>query len=106
MIDYIKMLGALATSITGILGFIILIEKYTKGAVTKWLLSSVLDKLDNIDKRVDVLEINDLKQIIMNDNIPLSERVTAGERYLKLGGNGEIHAHYDVLVEKYKNQIK
>lgn len=42
----------------------------------------------------------------MNDNIPLSERVTAGERYVSLGGNGEIHAHFDVLVEQYKNEIR
>ena len=104
--EEIKTAITIVVTMSSFLGALIAIEKYTKGALTKWLLSSVLNKLDSLDERVDVLEINDLKQIIMNDNIPLAERVIAGERYLKLGGNGEIHAHYDVLVEQYKKELK
>lgn len=106
MIEWLKIIGAFLTSIGAVITALITIEKRTKGAITKWLLQSVLDKLDSIDKRVDKLELNDLKQIIMNDNIPISERIIAGDRYISLGGNGEIKAHYKVLAERYNKKLE
>lgn len=106
MIEWLKTIGAFITSICTLIAGLITIEKVTKGAITRWLLQSVLDKLDNIEKRVDKLELNDLKQIIMNDNIPISERITAGERYIALGGNGDIKAHYKVLAERYNKKLE
>lgn len=106
MITILKDIASIITAITTICGFVALINKATKGRVLTWLQKPVLEKLDEHGKRLDQLELNDLKQIIMNDNIPLSERVTAGERYVSLGGNGDIHAHYDVLVEEYKNELR
>ena len=36
---------------------------------------------------------------IMSHEMPLSERIAAGEKYIKYGGNGEVKAKYDELLE-------
>ena len=41
-----------------------------------------------------------------DENMPLDERVIAGDKYVSLGGNGSIHVKYEVLKEQYKGQLK
>ena len=48
MIEWLKTIGAFITSICTLIAGLITIEKVTKGAITRWLLQSVLDKLDNM----------------------------------------------------------
>lgn len=36
---------------------------------------------------------------IMSHEMPLSERIAAGEKYIKYGGNGEVKAKYNELLE-------
>ena len=36
---------------------------------------------------------------IMSHEMPLSERIAAGEKYIKYGGNGEVKHKYDELLE-------
>ena len=52
---------------------------------------------DRHDKE-NYLSIQQLK--IMSPYMPLSERVKAGEIYIKNGGNGEIRYKYNELVEE------
>lgn len=94
----LKEIATLITSLSAIISMLVAINKWTKGKIVNWLQKPVLE-------RIEQLELNDLKQIIVNENIPLTERINAGERYVSLGGNGEIHAHYDVLVSLYKEQL-
>ena len=75
--DIIKDIASILGAVTALLSIADAINKVTKGKILTWLQKPVLDKLDEHGKRLDQLELNDLKQIIMNDNIPLSERVTA-----------------------------
>lgn len=109
MINISEMVGAIVV----IIGAFVKIEKWTKGKISGWLLKSVFDRLDSIDKnmkemngRLAKVEVDDLKLIIMSEDIPIEERIDAGERYLSLGGNGAIKIHCKILKEEYEKQIR
>ena len=42
----------------------------------------------------------------MSSEMPLSERIAAGDKYVKNGGNGAVHAKYEELLEEYKQEHK
>jgi hypothetical protein len=54
------------------------------------------------DRRLDNLEMQQLKQIICDRRLPDGERLNAGEEYLKRGGNGEIAMIHDAIREAAK----
>jgi hypothetical protein len=64
----------------------------------KWIEETNEHSLDNY------LSIKRLT--IMSREMPLSERIAAGEKYIKCGGNGEVKHKYEELLkifdEKYK----
>ena len=45
-----------------------------------------------------------LKLTVMNNDMPLVERIKAGERYLQNGGNGLIKQKYDDLLEEFERR--
>ena len=61
-------------------------------------------RLDNIEKKVDKLaEHNDLQYLsllrltVMDTDMPMSERLIAGQEYLDRGGNGDVKHFYERL---------
>jgi len=48
--------------------------------------------------------MNTLKLTIMSEEIPLEERLIAGEKYVQEGGNGAIKAKYRLLQEEYEKR--
>lgn len=108
-----ELIGALAT----ITGAFFAVNKYTKGKILAWFQKPILDRIDKLEnkhdnsikeihKRIDKIELEDLKQNIMNDKIPLEERLDCGERYIKLGGNGAIKVYVKELQEEYKKKLE
>jgi hypothetical protein len=59
---------------------------------------------DKQDRRLDNLEMQQLKQIICDRRLPDGERLNAGEEYLKRGGNGEIAMIHDAIREAAKKK--
>jgi hypothetical protein len=59
---------------------------------------------DKQDKRLDNLELQQLKQIICDRRLPDGERLNAGEEYIKRGGNGEIKMIYETVMEAAKRK--
>ena len=62
----------------------------------------------NISKRLDKMEEHDKKQYlsilrltIMSEEIPVSERIVAGEEYLKNGGNGDVSEFYKNFLKEH-----
>ena len=53
--------------------------------------------------RDDTLYI--LKIAILCEEMPLVDRIHAGERYLALGGNGMIKKKYESLLTEYEKQM-
>lgn len=61
-------------------------------------------RLDNIEKKVDKLtEHNNLQYLsllrltVMDTDMPMSERLIAGQEYLDKGGNGDVKHFYERL---------
>jgi hypothetical protein len=58
------------------------------------------------NKRLDNLEMQQLKQIICDSSIPIEDRLDAGDEYTKRGGNGKVKAYYEALTQDYINMLK
>ena len=67
--------------------------------------------MDNIDEQLRDLkegqirnEIHNLRLAVLEENLPLGERIACAERYFKLGGNGYIKYYYNELLKELENQ--
>lgn len=72
------------------------------------LISLIFAKLRKIGKMFgDIKEhteenyLNNLRLVIMSPEMPIEERLNAGEKYVKSGGNGQIKAFYKKLQIEY-----
>lgn len=45
-----------------------------------------------------------LRLTIMSPDMPISERITAGRKYIKLGGNGDVKEYYEQLLKEHTVQ--
>lgn len=70
------------------------------------LIRKVEKKIDNFEDNLNSNTLHTLRLVIINKEMPLSERLKAGKEYVEKGGNGEIHTLYEALQDKYKTQIK
>ena len=50
--------------------------------------------------------LNTMKNSICNDSIPLSERVSIGQKYIEKGGNGAVKIRVHQLEEQYEKELK
>jgi hypothetical protein len=49
----------------------------------------------------------DIQRLTLHDeNLSIEERITAGDRYIKGGGNGVTIAYYEKLLAAYKEELK
>ena len=64
----------------------------------KWIEEQSEHSLDNY------LSIKRLT--IMSREMPLSERIAAGDKYIKYGGNGEVKKKYDELLQRFAEEHK
>ena len=95
--EFIKETAGLITAVATIVSFIV-------AAFNLWR---------KIDKKLSTIEDHtldnylDIKRLtFLNKEMPISERLAAGEKYVKAGGNGEIKLQYQVLREKHKNDFR
>lgn len=61
-------------------------------------LEEKVDKLVEHDKE-QYLSI--LRLTIMNEDIPISERIIAGDKYIKAGGNGDVKKYYQQMLAEH-----
>ena len=59
-------------------------------------------------KKVDTLVEHDREQYlsilrltIMSEEMPISERIIAGDKYIKAGGNGDVKKYYHQMIEDH-----
>lgn len=60
-------------------------------------------KVDKIDKHTSANHLAILRLTVMDEAMPLSERLLAGEEYVHSGGNGDVKQHYEELKERVDN---
>ena len=61
-----------------------------------------------LEEKVDKLVEHDedqyqsiLRLTIMSEEMPISERIIAGDKYVKKGGNGEVKKYYQKMLEEH-----
>lgn len=99
IVKLILLLGSIAGAVAAISAMIVKITKVVK---------RVVKYFKDLKESVDTLISNDkdqkmaiLKLTVMQDNMPLSERIRAAKEYIDLGGNGDIKAYYEEHLKPY-----
>ena len=59
-------------------------------------------KYDDMNDLLKSNTIHLLKIAVLDDKLPLTDRIHAGEQYIKLGGNGTIKRIYEKLLDEYE----
>ncbi len=76
---------------------------------TLWKLSrplkEILKRLEQVEKHQHNDYLGMLRLTIMSEEMPMGERLKAGEEYVKEGGNGEVKARYHLMIEEYQKEI-
>lgn len=87
----IILMAEIATAILTLSGFI--------GGIWK-----MFKKINDFQENLNYNTLISLKLLIINEQIPLDERVMAGEKYISLGGNGAIKQLVNKLTEELANE--
>lgn len=90
MVEKILLIASVLTALGVIITTAVKVYKFVR-KWEKWVEETSEHELDNY------LSIKRLT--IMSHEMPLSERISAGERYIKYGGNGEVKHKYEELLE-------
>lgn len=88
-VDDITLIAGVVSGLTVIIATSIKIYKFIR-KWEKWVEEMSEHSLDNY------LSVKRLT--IMSHEMPLSERIAAGEKYIKAGGNGEVKHKYEELL--------
>ena len=93
-LEWIIKIGAAITAITGIILLVWRIAKYVM-KMTK-IVDYVFENIENVQAIPDIKRhtyenyMTSLRLTIMNSDMPIGERIAAGEAYLSEGGNGDV----------------
>lgn len=79
--------------------------------IVKPFFSAVRERLTKIDKMSEAVEemqqhdrdqyLAILRLTVMAPDMPISERIIAGKTYTDRGGNGDVKAYYERLIEEH-----
>lgn len=61
-------------------------------------------EVENISKHNKEQYLAILRLTITADHVPVSERIIAGDKYIKLGGNGDVKAYYEQFLKDHIKQ--
>jgi hypothetical protein len=63
-------------------------------------------KMDKLSENLTMVS-RDINRLTLHDeHLSIEERLAAGERYIKGGGNGVTRAYYEKLLTEYKSELK
>jgi hypothetical protein len=88
-------------TIAGIIGKI----KPVGNSIKRFFFLELYEANEKQDRRLDNLEMQQLKQIICDRRLPAGERLNAGGEYTARGGNGEIRMICESLAEASKKKF-
>ena len=87
------------TLIEGLLTFAgICVTVYATNKKANKKLEEMVDKLVEHDED-QYLSI--LRLTIMSEDMPISERIIAGDKYVKKGGNGDVKKYYQKMLDEH-----
>ena len=97
MINTIILTASVITAITGIGAFIMKTYKFFR---------NLEDKYDAMNDTIKQNTIYILKIAIMSEEMPLVDRIHAGEAYIAMGGNGMVKKKLNQLINEYEEREK
>lgn len=59
------------------------------------------EKVDRLVEHDEDQYLSILRLTIMSEEMPISERIIAGDKYVKKGGNGEVKKYYQKMLEEH-----
>lgn len=62
---------------------------------------SLEKKVDGIAKHEEENYLGLLRLTIMSEEMPVSERIIAGKKYINAGGNGDVKKAYNALLQEH-----
>ena len=66
-------------------------------------ITAISNKVDKLIEHDNEQYLSILRLTLMSPEIPISERIIAGDKYIKAGGNGDCkHYYFDLLKEHTK----
>lgn len=92
MTDLIIFWGGVAGAITAILVLIGMIFSKIK---------KIFKMFNDMKEHTTENYLNNLRLVIMSEEMPIGERLQAGGKYIEAGGNGEVKAFYKKLQNEY-----
>ena len=92
MVDSIIITASVVTALTVITAFLFKIYNFFRKLEKKY---------DEMNALLKDNTIHLLKIAVLDEKLPLTDRIKAGEQYIKLGGNGFIKKKYEHLLEEY-----
>ena len=95
MINNVLLIASILTALTGIGAFLYKMYSFFR---------NIEDKYDQMNKTIKQNTIYILKIAIMSEEMPLIDRIHAGEQYLSMGSNGMIKRKYNDLMDEYEKR--
>ena len=92
----ITTIAGIISGLTVIIGFAIRIYKFFRG---------IEEKYEEMNETLRINTIHVLKIAVLDENLPLVDRIHAGEQYIAMGGNGTIKRLYQHLLDEYEQQL-
>lgn len=93
--EKIILIASVITALTVIFTFIVTAYKFIRRE-EKWR-----ERKDRHDREN---YLNILRLVIMSEEMPLSERIAAGDKYISLGGNGAVKHKYQDLIKQLEEE--
>lgn len=59
------------------------------------------EKVDKLVEHDEEQYLSLLRLTIMSESMPISERIIAGDKYVKKGGNGDVKRYYKQMLEEH-----
>ena len=63
-------------------------------------------KHEELQNTLRMNTIHVLKIAVLDPNLPMVDRIHAGEQYIAMGGNGTIKRIYESLLDEYEKELR
>lgn len=93
MVQTFLLVGSIISALTVIVTFMMKIYKF---------FNSIEKKYDQMNETLKKNTLYILKIAILSEELPLVDRIHAGETYVAMGGNGMVKKKLDRLISEYE----
>lgn len=97
--EHLTLIATIVGSISTIIVGFSKLYKFIRNTEEKY--DMIDEKFDQLNETMRINTIHLLKIAVLDEGLPLTDRIHAGEEYLKLGGNGFVKKKYERLLEEY-----